>query len=66
MFWQVGLSLFWFLNVTDGELALGDFLGEEVHQPLTGTTQNIPQAFRNFCNLTLLHPISTPSDPSSE
>lgn len=48
------------------ELALGDFLGEEVHQPLTGTTQNIPQAFRNFCNLTLLHPISTPSDPSSE
>lgn len=48
------------------ELALEVFLGEEAPQPLTSTTQNIPQAFRNFCNLTLLHLISTPSDLAPE
>lgn len=48
------------------ELALEGFLGEEAPQPLPSTTQNIPQAFRNFCNLTLLHLISTPSDLAPE
>lgn len=41
------------------ELAQEGFLGEEAPQPLTSTAQNIPQAFRNFCNLTLPYPPPT-------
>lgn len=48
------------------KLAQDGFLGEEAPQPLTSTAQNIPQTFRNFCNLTLPSPIHTPYDLALE